>query len=580
MLKHRVLAKKAGFTLLEVLVVLLIASIVLLIMGILAKSTFDVLRAGESRSQLTRSATVAIEYLARDIESATAIPLMNDRDLNGIPDDDVNAGYDMDATWVIGYRSGSNYYLPVNFYFSEAWADHLKTLHSSLYRVSLDGGVISEEISPPKNIKIQTGRVAYYTSYFRLAIPTSAEKGQPYYLSTYPFNNTFLNWYPETVTVGYREETAVLTQDISIAYRAYTQTGSPNPGAKLPPGGLSFHTFYNQPIGTNITRIRFEYFHEVPVYKADAQGNVAYKNLETGEVFFEDAPSWDTGSIKQVVSNSVPIIDHYELRQVDVVDNYADDGDSVGSGSTFYDIQDQYTQGFFEGAIRRNPIYQGIAWGDADEYKNWNIGFYWHIPLSDPDNAPPDFYAYTTDGDFRAIRYDVAYLIGTDNSAPTGVDFGNADGIPDGDGIPDDPVPGFWLPYLRAVRITIVATPTSVIKKRLNLSGKERGGRVVYYNIDSPVPYADMNRTIPLTTAKDLYVGEGKDIVISRMVYLKKTFKLRPAIDPADARLNGVRRADWNFFRGSEFAYIDPLDPDKTVGPMTPYEKYLEKELR
>jgi len=567
-----------GFTLLEVLVALLIASIVIMMMGLVSKSTFDVLRTGETRAQLSRSAVMAIDYLARDIETATAIPLMNDRDLNGVPDDDTDAGYDESATWVIGYKSGSQYFVPANFFMSEAWSDHLKTLHASEFRVSPGGSLISEELSPPKNIRIQGLRIANYSSYFRLAIPVSQERGQPYYLSSYPINNTFLNFYPETVTVGFREETAVLTQDLTVAYRSYTQSGGENPGVNPLPGGLYLYRFYNQPIGTNITRIRFEYFHEVPIYKADAQGNVAYKNLVTGEITFQQAPARSTGQTRPVVSNSVPIIDHYELRPVDVV--YNQGPDPYGLPGTGYSIQDQYTEGFLEGAIKGNPAYQGVPWGDPANYSSWNIGFYWNYPLNDPDNPPLDHYALTTDGEFRAIRYDTQFLTGSDNSSPTGEDAGNADGIPDGDGVPDDPVPGYWLPYLRAVRITVVATPTSVINQRLNASGKERGGRVVYYNIDSPVPYADISRTIPLTSARDLYIGEGKDIVVTRVVPLRKTFKLELAVDPADPRLSGLRRADFNYFEGVEFSAFDPLDPDSQIRPLTPIEKLLVKERR
>ncbi len=561
--------KARGFTLIEMMVVLLITSIVLLILGALSKATFDILRAGESRAQLTRNATLAIDYLARDIESATAIPRMDDRDLNGVPDNDTVAGYGSDARWVVGYKVGDNYFIPSSFFMSEAWSDHLKTLHASAYRVDLSGGVIYEELSPPKNIRIQGGRVASYTSYFRLAIPTTQESNHPYHLSSY--GNVFLqnNTYPESVAVGFRTETAVLTQDITQTYRSY---GEPEVESAKP---LSedypyyYYPFYNQPIGTNITRILFEYFHEVPVYKVSSEGRVAYRNLANGDISFEDAPTWAEGGTVGVVSSSVPIIDHFELKHVDVVDNL----------ETSYSIQDQYTDLFYSRAIRNQPPFPDPGWfappwGDQSAYNSWNIGFYWNNPPDSPDNPPLDHYAWTTDGEFRAIRYDTAYLLGNDNSRPTGEDVGNADGIPDGDGKPDDPVPTFWLPYVRAVRITIVATPTSVINQRLKLSGVERGGRTYYYTIDSPVPYLDVNRTVPAYSAKDFYVGEGKDVIVTRTVYLKKTFKLDLIIDPTDSRLGGRRRADENFFRGVEYAFVDPLDPDSLIPPLTPYQKY------
>lgn len=565
----------SAFTLLEMMVVLLIASIIVLVLGVIAKSTFDVLRAGESRSQLTNGGTIALDYLAQDIESATTIPLMNDRDLNGVPDDDEVAGYGIDARWVVGYESSNIHYVPANFFMSEAFSDHLKTLHSSVYRTSGSSGVVSEELSPPKNIRIQGQRLANYSSYFRLAVPTSLNSGQPYYLSTYRVNNTYLNYYPELVTVGFRQESHVLTQDLSMAYRAYeTPGGTANVGTNPTPG-YNYYNFYNQPIGTNVTRIRFEYFHEVPVYKVNDGGQVAYRDLSDGSITWHDAPTFDTGNTAGVVANSVPIIDHYELRHIDVAANSPD----IGGGDTYYNMQDQYTDAFLSDALIGNSNYQNQPWGDDAAYSAWNIGMYWNDPTTDPDNPPVDHYAWTTDGEFRAVRYDTAYFIGYDNSDPTGWDAGNADGIPDGDGIPDDPVPAFWLPYLRAIRITVVATPTSTINQRRNLSGKVRGGRVVYYNPDSPIPYQDPARTVPLTSARDFYVGEGKDIILTRMAYPHKMFKLELAIDPGDTRLGVTRRADWNFFIGTSAGYTDPLDPDSLIRPLTPYGKYYEKEL-
>jgi len=565
----------SAFTLLEMMVVLLIASIIVLALGVIAKSTFDVLRASESRSQLTNGATIAVEYIARDIETATGIPLMNDRDMNGVPDDDEVDGYGINARWVVGYESGSRHYVPTNFLMTEAFSDHLKTLHSSVYRIAGSSGVVSEELSPPKNIRIQGQRLANYSSYFRLAVPTSLDSGQPYYLSLYRNNNTYLNYYPELVTVGFRQESYVLTQDLSMAYRSYeTPGGTANVGTNPTPG-YTYYNFYNQPIGTNITRIRFEYFHEVPVYKVNDAGQAAYRNLSSGSITWHDAPTFDSGGTADVVANSMPIIDHFELRHIDVAANSPD----IGGGDTYYNMQDQYTDAFLSDALNGNANYQDQPWGDETAYSAWNIGMYWNDPATDPDNPPPDHYAWTTDGEFRAVRYDTAYFIGYDNSDPTGWDAGNADGIPDGDGIPDDPVPAYWLPYLRAIRITVVATPTSVINKRRNLSGKVRGGRTVYYNPDSPVPFQDALRTVPLTSARDFYVGEGKDIIVTRMVYPRKTFKLQLAIDPGDTRLGETRRADWNFFMGTSASFADPLDPDSLIRPLTPYGKYREKEL-
>jgi len=558
MIRREMTGQSGGFTLMEMLVVLLIASIVLMVMGVLAKSTFDVMRTGESRSQLNASAQLSLDYLARDIESATCIPPMNDRNLTGIPDDDVRE-HDQAARWILGYEVGSSLHLPTNYAMSEAFSDHIKLSHSSQYRIGFDANIISEKLSPPKDLKIQGMRVVNYDSYYRVAIPTEQS---PYYMSTIDFNRTYIpaNCYPQSVAIGFRDETAVLTQNLDIRYRPYEAAGESNigvgyerPSAEL---GDYVYRFLNQPIGTNITRLRLEYFMEVPVYKVDASGDVAYRNLATGDTSFENAPTVDSGGTRSVVSNSVPIIDHYELRHIDVCDN------SV----TVHRMTDQYLP---PGDI-----------GDASAYGSWNIDFFWNDPADNPDNPPRDHYAWTTDGEFRAVRYDTEYLTGQDNSSPTGWDAGNADGIPDGDGIPDDPVPTYWLPYLRAVRATVVATPTRIIEERRNMSGTVRNGITVYYNLDSPVPYRDSLRTVPMYSARDLYIGDGKDIVMTKMIYPEKMFRLDLIINPTDSRLMGMRRADWNYFRGIDYTAIDPIDPDDRIRPITPGGKYYEKENR
>jgi prepilin-type N-terminal cleavage/methylation domain-containing protein len=542
--------EKRGFTLLEMMVVILISSIILLVLGVLAKSTFDVLRTGESRSQLNNSAQLAVDYIARDIESATAIPAMTDRNMNGVNDDDVN-DFDIQAQWILGYEQGGQLILPTNYAMSEAFSDHLKLTHASQYRVGMRGSLISETLAPPKNLRIQGMRVANYDSYYRIAIDTI---NQPYYMSSYPFNNQYLQNYPQSVAIGYRDESAVLTQDLTVNYRAYENQGNANAGTEPTPGNYVYR-FLNQPIGTNITRVRFEYFMEVPVYKVNSDGDAAYRNLDTGEVTFENAPAESTSSTRSTISEAVPIIDHYELRPVDICRN------SV----TNYLMSDQYTGG---------------AGGNAGNYSTWNIDFYWNDPASQPDNPPPDHYAFTTDGEFRAIRYDTAYIQGSDNSSPTGWDAGNADGIPDGDGDPDDPVPTYWLPYVKAIRITVIATPNDVIKERRNSSGTTRNGMQVFYNADSPIPYQDPMRMVPLTSGRDLYIGDGKDLIVTRMVYPQKMFQLDLIVNPADARLMGNRRVDWNYFRGLDYSAIDPLDPDERIRPISPGGKYYEKDLR
>jgi prepilin-type N-terminal cleavage/methylation domain-containing protein len=538
-----------GFTILEMMVVLLISSIVLLALGVLAQSTFDIMKTGESRSQLNNSAQLTVDYIAKDIETATSIPPMDDRNGNGIKDDDVN-DFDIDASWILGYEQGGQLILPTNYAMSEAFSDHLKLSHSSEYRVGLGGSLISESLSPPKNLRIQGMRVANFDSYYRVAVPTT---DQPYYMSTLASNFTYIPNYPQSVAIGFRDETAVLTQDLTINYRAYENQGASNQGTRATPGSYVYR-YLNQPIGTNITRVRFEYFMEVPIYKVNSDGEAAYRNLVTGESSFEDAP---TSGTRSTISESEPIIDHYESRPVDVCDNLV----------TNYQMTDQYAQ-------------PGGGGGDAGQYSTWNIDFFWNDPASDPDNPPPDHFAYTTDGEFRAIRYDTNYIQGSDNSEPTGWDAGNADGIPDGDGIPDDPVPTYWLPYVKAIRISVVATPTEIITQRRNASGTIRNGTTVYYNLDSPMPYSNQLRTLPMLSAKDLYIGDGKDVLVTRMVYPQKMYQLDLIVDPADSRLQGNRRVDWNYFRGIDYSAIDPLDPDERIRPISPGGKYYEKDAR
>jgi len=536
----------------EMMVVLLIASIVLLILGVLAKATFDVMKTGESRSQLNNSAKLALDYIARDIETATSIPPMNDRNLNGVIDDDVD-DHDINATWILGEEVSGGIVIPTNYAMSEAFSDHLKLTHASEYRVSLDRAIVSEILSPPKNLKIQGMRVANYDSYYRLVVPTTTDF--PYYLSTYPYNRVAIAYYPQSVAIGFRDETAVLTQDLTLRYRAYETGGDPNPGVEPVPGYYVYR-YLNQPVGTNITRVRFEYFMEVPVYKANSDGDVAYRNLNTGELSFQDAPTAADGGTRSAIRNCIPVIDHYELRPIDVYEN----------AETVYPMTDQYLPA---GSI-----------GDPGAYDSWGFDFFWNEPQANPDNPPPDHYAFTTDGEFRAVRYDTAYFTGTDNSEPTGWDAGNADGIPDGDGIPDDPLATYWLPYLRAIRVSVVATPTEVIKQRRNLSGTVRNGVMVYYNLDSPIPYRDIQRTLPMVSARDLYVGDGRDVVMSKMVYPQKMLRLDLIVHPGDSRLMGMRRADWNYFRGIDYSATDPLDPDSRIRPISPVGKYYEKARR
>jgi hypothetical protein len=214
-----------------------------------------------------------------------------------------------------------------------------------------------------------------------------------------------------------------------------------------------------------------------------------------------------------------------------------------------------------------------------------------------PDNAPIDRLAYVTtsigldgspavEGGLAMLRPDTGAIHGSayfnSTSNPTGIgDMGDADGIPDGDGIPDDPVPGWWLPYLRAVRVTVVGTPRQVMQERRSKSGKPGDyGTIVYYRLDSPVPYQDADRTVPLYHQRKDYIGSGRDLVLTRTVPVNFTYRAELVTDPFAAELseNQLRRVDLNYFSGTELMFADPLDPDVQIRARNPVAKLEEKD--
>ena len=162
---------------------------------------------------------------------------------------------------------------------------------------------------------------------------------------------------------------------------------------------------------------------------------------------------------------------------------------------------------------------------------------------------------------------------------PTGRgDFGDADGIPDGDGMADDPVPGWWLPYLRAVRVTIVATPRNIIEQRRSRSGQTaKSGNVAYYRLDSPVPYADADRLAPQYHLRQDYIGSGRDVVLTRTVPVDYVYQQELVTDAFSAEAGNIRRVERNFFTGARIMYADPVNPDQQIRARTPVEKLLEK---
>jgi len=132
---------RRGFTLIEVLVVLVIAAIVMSVLISVMGSSFEILRAGENKAKLNANARLLIDYLANDIQSASYIPLASDRDLNGYPDEaDPNNGYREDAVWRVAKLVNNVPAFHSSFFLSEAWSDRIMTRHFSDAFLGLETG--------------------------------------------------------------------------------------------------------------------------------------------------------------------------------------------------------------------------------------------------------------------------------------------------------------------------------------------------------------------------------------------------------------------------------------------------------
>ncbi|MCH7472816.1 prepilin-type N-terminal cleavage/methylation domain-containing protein [bacterium] len=615
----RGIEKRAGFTLVEVLVVLLIASIVMAILGSVLAASFEILRTGESRAKMNSNARVVLEYVCDDISSAAYIPLSTDRDLNGYPDETVTSalgspvGYGLDAVWRVAKEINNVPWVAASFYLSEAWSDRIMTTHDSSILV---GGqqVINQSFTVPKILNTGGNRqVAEYTSFFRLAIP--ANNNMPYCIAgewdrngdgvVDPVNTGAGNLavpgdgggeilgYPELVPVGPHKETAAVIQDIFYKYRD-----------ELVPRRVR-----QIPIASNITRIKYEYLHEVPVYlsRIGAGGlEVAYQNMDNGAI------EWLPSNSTLASSDVVPLISHWELRIIDVAYNgsngagglWTDPISGAEYGTLNWRLQDQYPEGYNSAKTTGDHVAPstGMGLGTLDSSGSdtgWNCTVFYNLSSSGladiPDNAPIDRLAFVTtglsggqavEGGLAGIRPDMEALHGASymdyTEDPTGVgDMGDADGIPDGDGIPDDPVPGWWLPYLRAVRVTVVATPRQVIEQRQAKSGQVgKTGSLVFYRLDSPVPYADTNRTAPLYNQKQDYVGPGSDLVVTKTVPVNYSYRRELLVDPFSALLSvsGLRRVELNYFLGRNLMHGDPIGPDDPIRARTPASKLYELE--
>lgn len=600
----------------EILVVVLIASIVLAVLASVLGSSFEILRTGESRAQLNSNARVALEYITDDISSASYIPLATDRDLNGVPDESPTDFNDA-AIWRVAWYDNNVPVVAASYFLSDAWSDRIRTVHDSTVIVS-DQEVQNRSFAIPKTLT-ENGqeRVAEYSSLFRLAIP--ANNKMPYYLALEwdrngdgeitlaDLRNTGtanpdaagdgfgeIVGYPELVPIGAHKETAVAVQDIFADYR-----------------DGSSQRYRLIPIASNITRIKYEYLHEVPVYQSRFNGSeieIAYQDLNDGSINWVPESSTRTSEME----HRVPMLSHWEMRVIDVADNssYTDTSTGATYSGMVWRLADQYPEGYdpdkADGSHVNPNTGLGLGVQMGASHTGWNCAAFYNTSTTGgaSDNAPIDRLGFVTtgssgpnalEGGIAAFRPDMSTIQGTSyynhTTSPTGIgDFGDADGIPDGDGVPDDPVPGWWLPYMRAVKVTIIATPRRVIEDRMAASGQRPKGPKpttgiasvdsnpnVFYRLDSPVPYGDPDRVVPMKNMRKDYVGVGQDIILTKTVPVDYVYKLEPITDPYSGELGGLRRVDRNYFRGLVALFSDPVDPDTQIRALTPRQKLEEK---
>jgi hypothetical protein len=123
------------------------------------------------------------------------------------------------------------------------------------------------------------------------------------------------------------------------------------------------------------------------------------------------------------------------------------------------------------------------------------------------------------------------------------------------------------------------------------MSGKAgHDGTILFYRLDSPIPYLDRDRTQPAQERKRDYIGMGKDLVLTKMVPVKYAYALDIITDPLQyrqlwAQLTGspnpqgafARRVEWNFLNAAEIMSSDPYDPAAVIKARDAAQKYLEK---
>jgi len=283
------LRRGGGFTILEMLIVLLISTIVIAVLGTVLATSFRLLRSGETRAQLQGIARNALDYVAGSVETASSIPLADDRDYSwvGLKDDAElpPEGFGIDAEYIVGYPDASDpniHWYPAGAHISEAWMDRIVVQHKDEYFQL--GGSLTRPVTQQDKERT-SNMTSFSSSLFRLYVP--AKDNMIYYLSDEAHNTQYAAanvLFPHAFSALHRSESFILTHTISLEQRAYTQPNpeNPNPGIK---SGTIQQIFppREDPIAGNITRIQFEYFHRVPIWLADpTDPNDAYLEVNAG----------------------------------------------------------------------------------------------------------------------------------------------------------------------------------------------------------------------------------------------------------------------------------------------------------
>ena len=208
-------------------------------------------------------------------------------------------------TWRIAQRDSNNdLVMGPGYFFSEAWSDRVMVAHNS--SILTNGSLVENQSFVVPKLLVGNGnrKVAEYTSFFRLVIPANGR--MPYYLqppdrlnpASSPAGDIF--GYPENISVGPHKETATLAQDFFYTFRD-------DPTARR---------VRLIPVSSNITRVKLEYLHEVPVYMSRINNNnvqivqtrdtvvLHYEMIHEARVFRLGGGPHISSSIRQYIGDS------------------------------------------------------------------------------------------------------------------------------------------------------------------------------------------------------------------------------------------------------------------------------------